>query len=78
MKREDFVAPPCACLECRVEKVDGKELIRDRVTGRWLHGRSLRLWYEAKERFQREARAAVGPRGRHAKGFEKLVQTEGR
>jgi len=59
MKREDFVAPPCNCLECRVEKVNDQELIRDRVTGKWLHGRSLRLWYEAKARCLREARAAV-------------------
>lgn len=73
MNREDFVAPPCACIPCQQAGVSDREQIRDRYTGAWLHGGDLRRWYAAKADFEKKARAAVGKHGRHAQGFEPLV-----
>lgn len=73
MNRDDFVGRPCACGECLQAGVQTLETRRDRDTGRWLHGYALKRWYEARERFRTAARAAVGAPGRHAHGFEKLV-----
>lgn len=73
MKPEDFIGAPCACGECMQAGVQTLETRRDRETGRWLHGYALKRWYEARDRFREQARAAVGAPGRHAKGFERLV-----
>lgn len=74
IKLEDFIGPVCGCPECQQAGVADQEQRRDRQTGVMLHGYGLRRWLEAREQFRRAARAAVGPKGRHAKGFEKLVQ----
>ena len=73
MTAKDFVGPPCGCPQCQQAGVDALEQVRDPRSGAWLHGYELKRWYEARDRFRADARAAVGPRGRHASGFEKLV-----
>lgn len=76
MKRSDFIGPSCDCVPCRQAGVNGREIVRDYHTGYWLHGYDLKRWYDARERFRQQARAAVGARGRHAAGLEKLVLRE--
>lgn len=73
MKTEDFVQGPCACSECHQAGVTELPQRRDPRSGAWLHGYHLRRWHEARAAFMTQARAAVGARGRHANGFEKLV-----
>jgi hypothetical protein len=70
---DNFIGPPCPCIPCEQAGVSTKPQVRDRHTGQWLHGAQLRRWHEAREKFFTEARKAVGARGRHAAGFEKLV-----
>lgn len=72
MTARDMIQPPCSCGECQQAGVSALEQRRDPQTGQWLHGYPLKRWYEARERFRTLARAAVGPRGRHANGLEKL------
>jgi hypothetical protein len=73
MNRSDFIQPPCTCGECQQAGVSGLEQRRDPRTGVLLHGYALKRWYAARETFRQAARAAVGATGRHAQGFEKLV-----
>lgn len=73
MKPEDIFGPICGCGECRQAGVAEERTRRDPHTGRMLHGYELRKGLDAFAAFQKAARAAVGPRGRHGKGFEKLV-----
>jgi hypothetical protein len=72
----DFILPPCDCPPCRQAGVSAEPGRRDPYSGRILHGEELRRWYEAKDKFVKLARKAVGSRGRHEKGFERLVQRE--
>jgi hypothetical protein len=74
MNKSDFVGFPCGCGECVQAGVSNREQRRDPHTGKWLHGYALKRWYESRDRFQQLARAAAGKPGRHAAGFEKLVQ----
>lgn len=76
MRREDYIGPPCRCGECVQAGVSEQEQRRDPRTGAWLHGHDLRRWLEARDTFLRRARAAVGPKGRHAAGFEPLARKE--
>lgn len=64
---------PCTCPECYQAGVSALPQRKDPRTLAWLHGYDLKRWYEARERFRTAARAAVGAHGRHANGFEKLV-----
>lgn len=73
MSQKDFIGPPCDCGACRQANVDALEQVRDPRSGKWLHGYQLKAWYGARDKFREAARAAVGPRGRHASGFEKLA-----
>lgn len=73
MKSEDFQRDSCTCPECTQAGVSTVPQIRDRHSGAYMHGYDLKRWYTARERFRTAARAAVGPRGRHDNGFEKLV-----
>lgn len=73
MKREDFIGAPCSCGECVQAGVSHEEIRRDPDSGRWMHGYSLKRFYENYARFKREARAAVGPKGRHQGGFERIA-----
>lgn len=56
MKREDFEGPPCSCPACFQAGVSEQPQIRDRYTGKWLHGQDLRRWYEAKAKFEELAK----------------------
>jgi hypothetical protein len=76
MKPSDIQAAPCHCGECRQAGVTDLALRRDPMSGRWLHGYDLRRWYTAKAEFIRKARAAIGAPGRHANGFERLVNRD--
>lgn len=76
MKPADFVGRPCDCPNCRQAGVTELAIRRDPRSGEWLHGYDLKRWYDAKARFEQAARAAVGERGRHAKGFERLASRE--
>lgn len=74
MKTADIFGEPCGCGECLQAGVATERTRRDPYTGKMLHGYELRRGLDAFAEFQRLARAAVGPRGRHAKGFERLVK----
>ncbi len=73
-KYADLTAEPCDCGECIQANVTSERRRRDPHTGRLMHGYELRRWLDAKAKFVETARAAVGPRGRHSAGFEKLVR----
>lgn len=74
MKTEDIYGPPCGCGECIQAGVEHEATRRDPHTGQMLHGYALRRGLDAFKEFQKAARAAVGERGRHGNGFEKLVK----
>lgn len=74
MKPGDFIGEPCECHECFQAGIAGQSPRRDPRTGEWLHGYALKRWYEQFDLFRSSARAAVGERGRHGKGFEPLVK----
>lgn len=74
MSLKDFVGAPCDCGQCVQAGVNSLEQVRDPRSGAWLHGYDLKRWYEARQKFRDAARAAVGERGRHGQGFEKLVK----
>lgn len=76
MKDADFIAPPCDCAECRQAGVSHLEIRRDPYTGRWLHGYELRRWWTSFNAYRASARAAVGLKGRHAAGLERLAVRE--
>ena len=73
MKLEDIQAPPCSCGQCVQAGVSHLPLRRDPQTRAFLHGYDLKRWHDAHEQFRAAARAAVGPRGRRASGFERMV-----
>lgn len=73
MKIEDFEEPPCGCALCVQADVAHLPIRRDWSTGVWLHGYDLKRWYAARERFMTAARQAIGPKGRHASGLERLA-----
>jgi hypothetical protein len=77
MRDADFIGAPCACPECSQAGVSDQPIRRDPRSGRWLHGYDLKRWLQAQQDFMRAARAAVGPKGRHAQGFEPLVREPG-
>lgn len=71
---------PCNCLVCQSAGVTDLPVVlvpgdETNPKPHELHGEPLRAWYEARDRFMRAARAAVGAPGRHAAGFEELVRT---
>jgi hypothetical protein len=72
----DLTAEPCPCGECLQAGVTEERRRRDPHTGRLMHGYELRRWLDARDKFMQTARAAVGPRGRHQQGFERLVSRE--
>lgn len=74
MKTQDIYGPICGCGECIQAGVATEQTRRDPHTGRMIHGYELRRGLDAFEAFKKAARAAVGSRGRHGKGFEKLVK----
>lgn len=67
---------PCGCDECRacgVADEPTRQVPAPGVGGaRWIHGRELRAWLEAKRTFEAAARHAVGPRGRRQQ-MERLL-----
>lgn len=73
MKPEDIFGPVCGCGECIQAGVADEPQRRDPHTGRMTHGYELRRGLDAFKQFQKLARAAVGAKGRHGKGFEKLT-----
>lgn len=77
MKPTDIEGPPCDCEACVVAGVSHQPIRREPREGKWMHGRELARWYSARDEFRRKARAAVGARGRHANGFERIVGEEG-
>lgn len=75
MSRWSHVGQPCGCDECRAWDVQDEPQRRVPAASggsRWIHGRELRLWLEARQGFLTEARAAVGAPGRHHR-MERLV-----
>lgn len=67
----------CGCAECREAGVgnEPRRRIPDNQCGsRWIHGRELRRWLDAKNAFFTAARAAVGPRGRRLR-MERMVSS---
>lgn len=77
MNDRDFIADPCGCPECYQAGVQGQLRRRDPYTGELMHGFRLRRWYDARDAFLKLARQAVGPPGRHARGFEPLAREPG-
>lgn len=67
---------PCGCDECVQFGVADQPTRQVPAPGlggaRWIHGRELRTWLDAKAAFEAQARAAVGPRGRRER-MERLV-----
>ncbi len=74
MKIEDVYGPVCGCGECIQAGVATEQTRRDPYTGRMIHGYELRRGLDAYAECMAKCRAMVGERGRHAKGFEKLVK----
>ncbi len=74
MKPADYIGHCCDCALCRQADITDRPTRRDPWTGAMLHGYELKRWYEAYDYFLKRARAAVGPKGRQEKGFEKLVK----
>lgn len=77
MNVQDFIGPPCSCAACGQAGVTDKAIRRDPHTGEMLHGYRLKRWYDAFENFRTRARQAVGERGRHAHGFERVAHPSG-
>ena len=73
MNPAEIQREPCQCHECIVAGVSKRPQRKDPHSAEWLHGKSLARWWQARDDFARKARAAVGERGRHASGFERLV-----
>lgn len=74
VKAADIYGPICGCGECLQAGVASEQQRRDPYTGRMIHGYELRRGLDAFRECMAKARAAVGAKGRHAKGFEKLVK----
>lgn len=65
----------CGCDECVAHGVatERQRRVPAKAGGaRWIHGRELRQWLDAKADFERRARAMVGDRGRRG-AMERLV-----
>lgn len=69
---------PCQCHDCIVAGVSTRPQRLDPRTREYLHGVALARWWSARDAFVKAARAAVGAKGRHANGFEKLVEEKER
>ena len=66
----------CGCDECHAHGVATEPQRRIPAASggsRWIHGRELRRWLDARAAFVQAARAAVGAPGRHQR-MERLVQ----
>ncbi len=66
---------PCGCAECvtwGVAREPQRRVPAASGGARWIHGRELAKWLDAKRTFEASARALVGPRGRHAR-LERLT-----
>ena len=77
MTRWSNVARPCGCDECASWGVSGESQRRIPAQSggaRWIHGRELRQWLDAKAAFEQRARSAVGAPGRH-NHMERLLET---
>jgi hypothetical protein len=69
----------CGCQECLEWDVATEPQRRVPAASggaRWIHGRELRQWLNAKAEFEAAARAAVGARGRHGR-MERLAEPMG-
>ncbi len=75
MNPRDITADPCGCGECIQANVANERQRRDPRSGALIHGYALRRWLDARDAFVKTARAAVGAKGRHGSGFEKLVNS---
>lgn len=70
------VGPACGCDECHAHGVANEPQRRIPAASggsRWIHGRELRRWLDARDAFVKAARKAVGAPGRHQR-MERLVQ----
>jgi len=76
MTRVVNIGPVCGCAECHAHDVAAEPTRRVPAQGqgksRWIHGRELRQWLDAKAAFERQARALAGPRGRRGR-MERLL-----
>lgn len=61
MRPQDVQGEPCACEACVLAGVSGRPVRRDPRTGRWMHGRELRKWWDAHDAFW--ARVKQAPKG---------------
>lgn len=63
MKPQDFEQAPCHCPQCVQAGVSELPQIRDRHTGKWLHGYDLKRWVEARDSFWTSFHQQVEKRG---------------
>lgn len=74
--RTSYQGRPCGCQECVAHDVANEPVRQVPAAGpgrsRWIHGRELRAWLDAKRAFETRARQLVGPRGRHER-MERLL-----
>lgn len=77
MKHEDFILPACSCPECRQAGMANFKQIRDRYTGKPLHGHALRRWYEARAQCFKAAKAAVAKGGPLATAIQSVIEGKG-
>ncbi len=70
---------PCGCAECLAHGVADEPQRRVPANtaegSRWIHGRELRQWLDARASFVTAARAAVGPEGRRHR-MERMTGAE--
>ena len=72
-----LLGPVCGCDECHAFGVgtEPQRLVPSAAHfggSRLIHGRELSAWHKAKSETLSALRRAVGARGRHASGFERL------
>lgn len=73
---DPIVGDVCGCDECVAAGVATERMRRDPDTKQMVHGWALRRGLDAFGEFQRMARAAIGAKGRHCVGFERLAKRE--
>lgn len=57
MRAIDIIGDPCSCGECRQAGISHEPIRRDPKTGAWMHGYTLKAWYEARAKFYELAKA---------------------
>lgn len=73
----DNIGTVCGCEECQAHGVASEPQRRIPAASggsRWIHGRELRRWLDARDAFVQAARAAVGAPGRRG-AMERLTLT---